>query len=62
MAKWPARETVEIGARRNPGTGKWLFAIIGAGRQVVRESDPLYASEEEARAAARDYLVQTMLR
>ena len=62
MAKWPARETIEIGTRRDSETGRWSFLIFGARRQAVRESESIYESDEEAKAAARDWLVQTMLR
>lgn len=62
MAKWPARTTIEIGARCDPETGKWFFVIVGAGRRIVRESERIYESDEEAKAAARDWLVQTLLR
>ncbi len=62
MAKWPARTTIEIGTRFDSETSRWLFVVFGAGRQVVRESEPIYESDEEAKAAARDWLVQTMLR
>ena len=62
MAKWPARTTTEIGARRDPETGRWFFVVIGAGGKVVRESERIYESDEEARAAARDWWVQTLLR
>jgi hypothetical protein len=62
MAKWPARTTTEIGAQRDPETGKWFFVIIGAGRRVMRESERIYESDEEARAAGRDWAVQTLLR
>jgi hypothetical protein len=62
MAKWPARDTLEIGARRDSETSKWFFVIIGAGRRVVRESERIYDSDEEARAAGRDWMVQTLLR
>ena len=61
MARW-ARDTLEIGAQRDAKTGKWYFIIIGAERQVMRESERVYESEEEARAAARDWMVQTLLR
>ncbi len=62
MARWPARDTLEIGARRDAQSGRWFFVIIGAGGRVMRESERVYASEEEARAAARDWMVQTLLR
>ena len=62
MAKWPARDTIEIGARCDPETGKWCYVIIGAGGKVMDRSEALYESEEEARAAARDWLLQTLLR
>jgi len=62
MARWPARDTLEIGAQRDATTGKWYFLIIGAHRRVVRESERIYDSDEEARAAARDWMVQTLLR
>jgi hypothetical protein len=62
MAKWPARDTIEIDARCDGETGKWFFAIVGAGRRVMDRSEPLYESDEEARAAARDWLLQTLLR
>jgi len=58
----PARDTLEIGARRDPQSGRWGFVIIGAGRRIMRESERVYESEEEARAAARDWMVQTLLR
>jgi len=62
MAKWPARTTLEIGAQYDPESSKWFFVIFGEGRRVMRESERLYESDEEARAAARDWMVQTMLR
>jgi hypothetical protein len=62
MARCPARDTLEIGAQRDAKTSKWYFVIIGAGRRVMRESERVYESEEEARAAARDWMVQTLLR
>lgn len=62
MVKWPARTTIEIGARFDPETSRWFFVIFGASRQVVRQSESIYESDEEAKAAARDWLVQTMLR
>ncbi len=62
MAKWPARDTLEIGVERDAAAGKWFFVIIGAGRRVMRESERIYDSDEEARAAARDWMVQTLLR
>ncbi len=62
MPKWPARETIEIGTQRDRETNKWCFVVFGAGRKVVDESESIYESDEEARAAARDWLVQTMLR
>lgn len=62
MARWPDRDTIEIEARCDSGTGRWLYAIVGAGRKVMDRSEPLYESEEEARAAARDWLLQTLLR
>ena len=62
MAKWPARDTIEIGARREPETGKWFYVVVGAGGRVMDRSEALYESEEEARAAARDWLLQTLLR
>lgn len=61
MARF-ARDTLEIGAQRDAKTDRWYFIIIGAGRQVMRESDRVYESEDEARAAARDWMVQTLLR
>jgi hypothetical protein len=61
MARW-ARDTLEIGAQRDATTGKWYFLIVGAERRIVRESERIYDSEEEARAAARDWMVQTLLR
>jgi hypothetical protein len=62
MAKWPARDTIEIGARCDAETGKWFYVVIGAGGKVMDRSEALYESEEEARAAARDWLLQTLLR
>ena len=62
MAKWLARDTLEIGARRDADTGRWFFVIIGAGGKVMDRSDAEYESEEEAKAAARDWLLQTLLR
>jgi hypothetical protein len=62
MARWPARDTLEIGVERDATAGKWFFVIIGAGRRVMRESERIYDSDEEARAAARDWMVQTLLR
>lgn len=62
MARGPDRATLEIGARRDPATGRWRFVIFGASRKVMRESEPAYDTEHEAKAAARDWLTQTMLR
>ena len=61
MARW-TRDTLEIGAQRDAKSGKWYFVIIGADRRVMRESERTYDSEHEARAAARDWMVQTLLR
>ena len=61
MARW-ARDTLEIGAQRDAKTGKWYFQINGAHHRIVRESERIYDSAEEARAAARDWMVQTLLR
>ena len=62
MPRGPTRATIEIGAQRDPETGVWYFVIIGAGRKVVHKSEPAYETDEEARAAARDWLTQTILR
>jgi hypothetical protein len=62
MAKWPPRTTIEIGARHDPQSDKWCFVVIGAGGKIVHRSEPVYETDEEAKAAARDWLVQTMLR
>ena len=62
MAKWPARDTIEIGAQCDPETGKWRFVVLGAGGKVMDRSEAVYESDEEARAAARDWLLQTLLR
>jgi hypothetical protein len=62
MAKWPARDTIEIGVERDPDSARWRFIIVGAGRKIMDRSDAVYDSEEEARAAARDWLLQTLLR
>jgi len=53
---------LEIGARHDPASGKWSFIIVGAHRRVMHESDAIYETDPEARAAARDWLTQTMLR
>jgi hypothetical protein len=62
MPRGPTRATIEIGAQRDPETGAWYFIIIGAERKVVHKSEPAYETDEEARAAARDWLTQTILR
>ena len=62
MPRAPTRDTIEIGAQRDPETGAWRFVIIGAGRKVAHRSEPEFDSDEEARAAARDWLTQTILR
>ena len=62
MPRGPARDTIEIGAERDPETGAWRFVIIGAERKVAHRSEPEYESDEAARAGARDWLTQTILR
>jgi len=62
VARGPERATLEIGARRDPASGKWCFIILGAGRKVMHQSEMVYETEHEAKAAARDWLTQTMLR
>ena len=56
------RATLEIGATHDTASGKWRFLIVGVRGKVMYESDPQYDTEVEARAAARDWLTQTMLR
>ena len=58
----PERATLQIDAGHEPASGKWYFAIIGAKQKVMRRSKPIYEDQQEARAAARDWLTQTMLR
>jgi hypothetical protein len=53
---------LEIGAQRDPASSKWCFIILGARRKVMHQSEPIYDTDQEARAAARDWLTQTMLR
>ena len=62
MPKGPNRATLEIVARRDPQSGRWRFVILGAHGKVMYESDAHHDTEVEARAAARDWLTQTMLR
>ena len=62
MARGPERATLEIGAQRDPASSKWCFIILGARRKVMHQSEPIYDTDHEARAAARDWLTQTMLR
>jgi len=62
VARGPERATLEIGVRQHPASRQWCFVIVGAGRRVMHESTASYESVDEARAAARDWLTQTMLR
>ena len=58
----PERATLQIDAGRDPSSGKWHFAILGVKDRVMHRSKPIYETGQEARAAARDWLTQTMLR
>lgn len=62
MARGPERATLEIEPRRDAASGKWRFVVVGAGRRVMHQSKPLYETGEDARAAARDWMTQTLLR
>jgi hypothetical protein len=53
---------LEIGARHDPASSKWYFVIVGARRKVMHQSETIYETDHEARAGARDWLTQTMLR
>jgi hypothetical protein len=62
VARGPERATLAIGAQHDPASSKWSFIILGAHGKVVYQGEPVYETEHEARAAARDWLTQTMLR
>jgi hypothetical protein len=62
VVRGPDRATLEIGAQRDLATKKWCFVILGAQRKIMHQSESTYDTEHEARAAARDWLTQTMLR
>ena len=53
---------MQIDARLDPASGKWHFAILGVKNRVMHRSKPIYETGQEAKAAARDWLTQTMLR
>ena len=60
MARGPQRATLAIEVRRE--AAGWRFVIVGAQHRVMHESEPLYETAEDARAAARDWMTQTLLR
>ena len=62
MARGPERAILEADTRHDPASSRWRFVIIGAGRRVMYESAPAYESPDEAKAAARDWMTQTLLR
>ena len=62
MARGPERTTLAVETRRDASGGGWRFLIVGARRRVMHESKPVYETAEDARAAARDWMTQTLLR
>jgi len=56
------RATPEIRAEHDTASGQWRFLIVGVRGKVMYESEPQHETEVEARAAARDWLTQTLLR
>jgi hypothetical protein len=62
MARGPDRATLEVDTRHDPSSGKWCFVIIGPKRKIMYRSEPDHETDFEARAAARDWMTQTLLR
>ena len=62
VARGPERATLEIGTERDPTSRKWCFVILGVRRKVMYQSEPVYETDPDARAAARDWMTQTLLR